>query len=375
MKRGTWTWAWHVLVVLTVLATGGLAVSASGIAPITASSGHWAATAQFLQFSKARSVATHTLGMSEPRLDEPWLVLKGAGHYETGCRPCHGSPEFRHPVIAAAMTPRPPYLGQTVGRWDAKELFYIVKHGIKFTGMPGWPALRRDDEVRAMVAFLLKLPDLDAERYRRLVHGEEPARGALQAPLEDMEKAAPPMVATSCARCHGPRGEGRGSAAFPKLAGQNREYLINALEAYAKQRRPSGIMMPLAAPLDRSEWVALADYYSSFSLTANPPGDYPAEEVAHGRTIAHAGIRAQGVPSCADCHGPSQTPRNPAYPQLAGQYADYLVLQLELFKAHARGGSPYAHIMNNVASRLQPNQMRAVARYYASLPVQAEATE
>jgi cytochrome c553 len=44
------------------------------------------------------------------------------------------------------------------------------------------------------------------------------------------------------------------------------------------------------------------------------------------------------------------------------------VLQLELLKAQQRGGSPYVHIMHNVASRLRPEQMQAVARFYASLP-------
>ena len=38
--------------------------------------------------------------------------------------------------------------------------------------MPAWPTQQRDDEVWAMVAFLRTLPDLQAEDYRRLVHGE-----------------------------------------------------------------------------------------------------------------------------------------------------------------------------------------------------------
>jgi cytochrome c553 len=60
-------------------------------------------------------------------------------------------------------------------------------------------------------------------------------------------------------------------------------------------------------------------------------------------------------------------PRNPAYPLVAGQYADYLVLQLELFKKQHRGGTAYAHLMHTVAVRLTPEQMRDVALYYASL--------
>ena len=54
--------------------------------------------------------------------------------------------------------------------------------------------------------------------------------------------------------------------------------------------------------------------------------------------------------------------------ELAGQYPEYLTLQLAVFKDGVRGGTPYAHIMRTVASRLTRDQMDAVARYYASLP-------
>ena len=65
---------------------------------------------------------------------------------------------------------------------------------------------------------------------------------------------------------------------------------------------------------------------------------------------------------------PVTTPRNPVYPDLAGQYADYLELQLELFGRGARGGTAYGHVMETVASRLTREQRRAAALYYASLP-------
>lgn len=83
--------------------------------------------------------------------------------------------------------------------------------------------------------------------------------------------------------------------------------------------------------------------------------------------IANRGVPEMGVPSCADCHGPTEQPRNPLYPSLAGQYADYLVLQLELFKARHRGGTAFAPIMHHVVDRLDPDQMRDVAAYYSAL--------
>lgn len=63
---------------------------------------------------------------------------------------------------------------------------------------------------------------------------------------------------------------------------------------------------------------------------------------------------------------PAPPAGTPVYPVLAGQYADYLILQLELFKKEHRGASAYVHLMRPVATRLTPEQMRDVALYYES---------
>ncbi len=351
----------------------GFLVSVSGVIPIKASSGHWAITEWFLNFSMARSVSTHSISIEVPPLDEPWMTLKGATHYEIGCAPCHGSPELQVPRITGAMTPQPPYLPPTISEWENKELFYIVKHGVKFTGMPAWATQQRDDEVWAMVAFLRLLPRLNAEEYRRLVSDPASARGEV-ASLSNLTIPAgtPRPVVESCARCHGADGRGRGLGAFPKLAGQRPDYLYASLQAFAREQRHSGIMEPIAAGLNPEEMRELARYYANLppeqpsSSSLSPPD--AASTIALGEAIAQRGIPGQRIPSCAACHGSIAVPRNPLYPELAGQYADYLVLQLMLFKNEDRGGTEYAHIMSRIAARLTPEQMRAVAMYYASLP-------
>jgi cytochrome c553 len=365
-KQNVWR-AFKALMALVALAFAGFAVATSGLVPIPASSGHWRITAWFLDYVKRRSVATHTIGDTLPPLDDPSLVLRGAGHYEGGCRPCHGSPDLARPRIAAAMTPHPPELVSKVKQYEPEELFYIVKHGIKFTGMPSWPAQERDDEVRAVVAFLLELPKLDAAGYRRLVEGDSRAETSV-IPLADLPEPprAPPAVIANCARCHGTNGEGRGLGAFPKLAGQSRVYLEGALRAYAENDRHSGIMAPIAAGVRPDEWRTLAGYYAGL-VPAPAASSEPPERVARGEKIARSGDPSRGLPSCVDCHGPRRGPRNEAYPSLAGQYAEYLVLQLELFAQGKRGGSSYAHVMAHVAPRASEAQRRDVASYYASL--------
>jgi cytochrome c553 len=348
-------------VILAVIGALGFLVAASGLLPIRASAGHWSITEWFLEFSLARSVSTHSLGTDVPPLDDPALVVKGAAAYDLNCRSCHGSPDFPHPRVAQAMLPRPPYLPPVIKNWSAAELFYIVKHGLKFTGMPAWPAQKRDDEVWAVVAFLLQFPKLDGQSYQRLV-GEERSNP----PIETLVGTSQFVIAT-CMRCHGVNGMGRGVSAFPKLAGQRRTYLTNAMQAYATSRRHSGVMEPVAAALTRGQMQELAAYFSGVEPSAPQIAGRSPDAIARGMVIASRGIPAQDVPACSDCHGPSPRRKNDAYPILAGQFADYLVLQLELFKTERRGGSPYAHLMRPVAAGLTSQQMRDVAAYYESL--------
>jgi cytochrome c553 len=342
----------------------------SGLLPIAASSGHWAVTSWFLHFTMRQSVETHAMGIKVPPLDDPSLVLRGGGHYASGCAPCHGAPGEQRALVAQHMTPQPPYLPPRIARWQPNELFWIVKHGIKFTAMPAWVAQQREDEVWAVVAFLRRLPSLDAQEYRQIALNEFPAAEddwRDNSRLRGLDDRIADLAQT-CARCHGPDGGGRGLGAFPKLALQTEQYLYASLLAFARGERYSGIMQPIAAGLDDQAMRTLARHFAGQrAVQAGPVPAVPADVLELGRSIARNGVPEQGVPACVSCHGPKQTPRSPVYPVLEGQYADYLALQLRLFSADKRGGTPYAHLMRAVAQRLSSEQIKAVASYYASL--------
>ncbi|HJU42449.1 MAG TPA: c-type cytochrome [Vicinamibacterales bacterium] len=347
---------WHVFLAVWAMFLIAAVTVLSGIVPIQASSGHWRTTAWMLDLIKRRSVDFYSHKIEVPRLNEPSLIARGAAHYERACRPCHGSPAADRPPLMMKMTPHPPFLPERVARWTDAELFQIVKHGIKFTGMPSWPAPSRNDEVWATVAFLRILDDLTPQHYWRLAVGEPAHPGSSMPPI------------TVCAACHGADGLGRDGGGFPVLAGQSSGYMKRALDAYAEGIRYSGVMGQIAAALDPQAGDTVIAHYAALPPPAHNAGrlrqGFGAQGlVAAGEALALRGASAQRIPPCVECHRRSD--RHPDYPRLDGQHADYLLLQLQLFKEGRRGGSPLAEIMRPIAERLTAAQQQDVAAYFA----------
>lgn len=349
--------------VVAALVIGAVALAVSGLVDISARSGHWPVTYWVLHTAMRRSVKTHAAKFEAPELDDSALVARGAGHYATGCAPCHGGPGDHERPIPLAMSPESPFLPQRIGEWTPEQLFWIVRNGVKFTAMPAWAAPERDDEVWAVIAFLLRLPQLSGKEYGTLT-------GLDDVGLEHFETPFASALA-NCARCHGRDGEGRVVGAFPRLTGQRREYLLAALNSYANGTRASGIMQPAVAGLDEPVRRALADHYADAGpWQVRPAARRGGSDPARGEAIAREGLPERNVPACVHCHGPGAAAENPLFPRLAGQDEGYLVTQLELWSQGIRGGTAWAVVMNAVARDLKPDEIRDVAAWFASQPAE-----
>jgi cytochrome c553 len=66
---------------------------------------------------------------------------------------------------------------------------------------------------------------------------------------------------TACAACHGQTGVSEVST-FPKLAGQQRDYLYHALKDYKSGKRKNPIMAGQVANLSDADMADLAKYFS-----------------------------------------------------------------------------------------------------------------
>jgi len=355
-------------ILLVALSGGfiGIAFAWSGLFNVAASSGHFKLTAWFLHYVMRQSVKTHAFGIKPPNVEDMVLVRRGGAHFETACAFCHGSPIADPNPVALQMTPAPPSLRTTMDDWRPQELFWIVKHGIKYTGMPAWPAQDRDDELWAMVAFLRKLPSMTDVEYRKIAFGAS-LTGSVQLP-------GTPAQLKSCMRCHGEDGRGDEGGAFPRLDIQSRDYLIVALRSYVDGERQSGIMEAAAAGLGSRELDALAAYFARSSPQAASTSKKHAGDplILRGRQIAERGIPDKRIPACADCHPAGGDGRDgrPEFPRLEGQYDRYLLEQLTLFAEEKdRGGTRFSSLMTSFAHRLGDEDRRAVAIWYASLKI------
>lgn len=351
-----------VLFGLAAILLGAFLFAWSGLYNVAASRGHFAVTNAILTFGMQNSVRTHALGIEVPPLDSQDLSTLGAAHFQSGCAFCHGAPGVPISPIAQSMLPSPPNLSTSMREWRDRELFWIVKNGIKYTGMPAWAAQQRDDEVWALVAFLRRLPTLDAAAYREL------ALGGLSVPAQSGSEIATSEgtseAVSACARCHGANQRGPTSRLVPILHGQPKEFLMSALEDYAHGRRPSGIMQPLASDLSPESREQVARYYAGLAPPSKPDLPLNPESVERGRLLATSGDPAARIPACMDCHNASSLE---VYPRLAGQHAVYMANRLRLWKGGLTSHSHTDAIMAPIARSLSEQQIEDVSAYFSSI--------
>ena len=156
-----------IAALLIVLGAG--AVIYAGMYDVAATSSHWRMTAWLLANARMRSIKAQAAAIQvPPALDDPAKALIGVTHYAAHCAVCHGAPGVPKGDIGRGRYPPPPDLAKTAALYTPAELFWIVKHGIKMTGMPAWGD-HTDDELWATVAFVEKLPGMSEQDYAGLM--------------------------------------------------------------------------------------------------------------------------------------------------------------------------------------------------------------
>jgi hypothetical protein len=84
---------------------------------------------------RERSIKVRAAGVVPPDLTDPKRISAGAGEYAEMCSGCHLAPGMKRTEISRGLYPRAPELRRG-SRLTPAEEFWVVKHGLKMSGMP-----------------------------------------------------------------------------------------------------------------------------------------------------------------------------------------------------------------------------------------------
>lgn len=159
--------------VVAILAGG--AFIYSGIYPIGADNEHLPIVYSLLETTREQSVERASEDIPVPNLDDPELLLSGGADYNDMCASCHLQPGVKSSDMSIGLYPKPPNLSENKEEdshnhgdklSEARKHFWIIKHGIKASGMPAWGLTHDDKRIWAMVAFIQRMPKLTEDQYQ-----------------------------------------------------------------------------------------------------------------------------------------------------------------------------------------------------------------
>ena len=172
-----------VLGTAAVLALGAAAfllIVFGGVASVAGTDYHTALVHWVLRTTMESSVRTHARGVQVPagvNLQDRALAEKAFSHYSVACTSCHGAPGVK-PAQWMVINPEAPPLVETAAKWNDAELCWIIKNGIKMTGMPALGPTHRDEHLWAIAAFVRQLPTMTPDEYQAMARRYEATKSS-----------------------------------------------------------------------------------------------------------------------------------------------------------------------------------------------------
>ena len=164
------------------------------------------------------------------------------------------------------------------------------------------------------------------------------------------------VKAQACVACHGADGNSP-IPSFPSIAGQPRQFIEMSLIMFREGRRINEAMKPLVDKLSNADVRDLAQFFASQKM-APPTRQGAPDVVARGKAITEAS-------NCLQCHAATLTGQQ-HIPRLAGQHREYLLTQLQGFKAGTR--ADFDGTMTSAAQVLAVQDLDLLADYLSTLP-------
>jgi mono/diheme cytochrome c family protein len=124
-----------------------------------------------------------------PIPQSPEVLAEGMSHYADHCATCHANDGSGETEMGQGLFPKAPDMRlAATQRMTDGELFYVIEHGIRFTGMPAWSTgtAAGEESTWHLVHFLRHLPQLTTSELEAMK--ERNPRSPLEIRLEIEEE-------------------------------------------------------------------------------------------------------------------------------------------------------------------------------------------
>jgi mono/diheme cytochrome c family protein len=201
----------NIILTLGAVAVGGIVVGGvvlyAGFYNVAATHQHLAPTYRLLEIGLRESIERQARSVELPRSDEATSVERGRTLYAAHCAQCHGAPGVPPRPFALGLTPLPKHLAPIARERSAAELYWVIRNGLKMTGMPAWAFRLSEQDLWAVTAFVRQLPFLSPEEYALREAQDAPGDHApitADAPLDpgDPRRGKVAIRQYACTTCH-----------------------------------------------------------------------------------------------------------------------------------------------------------------------------
>jgi len=155
--------------VVLVLVAGFFLFIYSGIYNMAATEPHTMPVRWVMTTVKQNSIRVRAKDIVAPVISESAQIHRGLALYQDLCLLCHGAPGISPTQIGVGILPTPPFLAAQGRDWSPAELYWVIKYGLKFAGMPSFGLKLEEQDLWALVAFLTQLPTLSPREYYQMV--------------------------------------------------------------------------------------------------------------------------------------------------------------------------------------------------------------
>jgi mono/diheme cytochrome c family protein len=247
--------------ILVISVVGAAAFVRLGFYDISATDQHLAPTYWLLDTTMKYSVKRRGERIDVPDLDDAAKIARGVSLYRAHCEHCHGAPGVAPEPFALGMTPAPVPLVHTARAWPPAEVFWVVKEGIKMTGMPAWKFRMTDEDIWAVVAFLPAMARMTPQQYRE-TKSQSPERSKPEIPADpDAERGRKAIEQYACVTCHAiPGVVGPNFPVGPPLAGVGSRTMLGGVLSNSPENMARWLRTPQAfAPLTAMPNLGLSE--------------------------------------------------------------------------------------------------------------------